>query len=176
MLVYGDQEDCEDPRRRIARLRCGLAGGAMAAPGPERHGALVTLFIEAAELAQGLADWEFYAAGMDDRTPVQDAAMAVVMELAAGIAASWLLGGRSAGRSADPPDTADTLDALDRLSALPLPEAVGMRRAEGYAFYSLYPEAYLEAAARLPPRFAESPVVSDCAASGPGWRRWRRLR
>lgn len=168
MLVYGDQEDCEDPRRRIAKLRCGLAGGAMAAPGPERHGALVTLFIETAELAQGLADWEFHAAGMDDRTPVQDAAMAVVMELAAGVAASWLLGGRSAGRSADPPDTADTLDALDRLSALPLPEAVGMRRAEGYVFYSLYPEAYLEAAARLPPRFAESPVVIGLRSIGTG--------
>ncbi len=164
MLVYGDLEIREDPRRRIARLRCCLADGAPAAPGPERHGALVAMFIEAAELAQGLADWEFHASGMDDRTPVQDAAMAVVMELAAGVAASW----KSAGRSADSPDPSHTLDALDRLSALPLPEAVGMRRAEGYAFYSLYPEAYLEAAAHLPPRFAGSPVVIGLRSIGTG--------
>nr|WP_295833438.1 hypothetical protein [uncultured Azospirillum sp.] len=164
MLVYGDQEVCEDPRRRIARLRCGLAGGGPAASGPERHGALVTLFIEAAELAQGLADWEFHASGMDDRTPLQDAAMAVVMELAAGVAASWRLG----GRLTDPPDTAHSLDALDRLSALPLPETVGMRRAEGYAFYSLYPEAYLEAAARLPPSLAKSPMVIGLRSIGTG--------
>ena len=160
MLVYGDQEVCEDPRRRIARLRRGLAVGASAAPGPERHGALVTLFIEAAELAQGLADWEFHASGMDDRTPLQDAAMAVVMELAAGVADSW--------RSATPPDTADTLDALDRLSALPLPETIGMRKAEGHAFYSLYPEAYLEAATRLPPRFTKAPVVIGLRSIGTG--------
>jgi len=168
MLVYGDQEVCEDPRRRIARLRCGLAGGTHAAPGPERHGALVTLFIEAAELAQGLADWEFHALGMDDRTPVQDAAIAVVMALAAGVAASWRSAGRWTGRSDGPPDTADTLDALERLCALPLPEAVSMRKGEGYAFYSLYPEAYLEAAARLPPRFAGSPVVIGLRSIGTG--------
>lgn len=160
MLVYGDQEVCEDPRRRIARLRCGLADGDPAATGPERHGTLAPLFIEAAELAQGLADWEFHASGMDDRTPVQDAAMAVVMELAASVAASW--------RSAESPDPAHTLDALDRLSALPLPEMIGMRRAEGYAFYSLYPEAYLEAAERLPPRFAGSPVVIGLRSIGTG--------
>jgi hypothetical protein len=160
MLVYGDQEVCEDPRRRIARLRRGLADGAPTGTGPERHGALVTLFIEAAELAQGLADWEFHASGMDDRTPLQDAAMAVVMELAAGVADSW--------RSADPPDTADTLDALDRLPALPLPETIGMRKAEGHAFYGLYPEAYLEAATRLPPRFTKAPVVIGLRSIGTG--------
>lgn len=160
MLVYGDQELCEDPRRRIARLRHRLADRVHDAPSPERHGALVTLFIEAAELAQGLADWEFHASGMDDRTALQDAAMAVVMDLAANVAASW--------RMAAPPDAAHTVDALDRLSALPLPDTVCMRKAEGHAFYSLYPEAYLEAAAQLPPRFAGSPVVIGLRSIGTG--------
>ncbi|SMF28693.1 hypothetical protein SAMN02982917_1306 [Azospirillum oryzae] len=159
MLVYGDQELCEDPRRRIARLRRRLTDRVPAAPGPERHGALVTLFIEAAELAQGLADREFHASGMDDRTPMQDAAMAVVMELAAGVAASW--------RMADPPD-ADPCGALDKLSSLRLPDSVNMRRAEGYSFYCLYPEAYLEAAAQLPTRFARSPVVIGLRSIGTG--------
>ncbi|MBK1841865.1 hypothetical protein JHL17_31165 [Azospirillum sp. YIM B02556] len=160
MLVYGDQGVCEAPLCRIERLRFGFSSLARAAPGPERHDTLVTLFIEAAELAQGLADQEFHAAGMDDRTPLQDAAMAVVMALAAQVAASW--------KATDPQNPAAVLDMLDRLSALPLPRMVSMRRAEGYAFYSLYPEAYLEAAARLPPLFTHSPVVIGLRSIGTG--------
>lgn len=164
MLVYGDQEVCEHPCRRIGRLRRGFADAGCAASGLERHGALVTLFIEASELAQGLADREFHAAGMDDPTPAQDAAMAVVMALAGHVAASW----RSAGSSDALPDAAELSDSLDRLSTLPLPDSVTMRRAEGYAFYSLYPEAYLEAAERLPPCFAGSPVVIGLRSIGTG--------
>nr|WP_255636255.1 hypothetical protein [Azospirillum sp. 412522] len=118
------------------------------------------MLIEAAELAQGLADREFHATGMDDRTAMQDAAMAVVMELASGMAASW--------RSAEPLESSGALDALDRLSALSLPDSVHMRRAEGHAFYSLYPEAYLEAAARLPQQFRRSPVVIGLRSIGTG--------
>ncbi|PWC80869.1 hypothetical protein TSH100_28805 [Azospirillum sp. TSH100] len=164
MLVYGDQEVSEDPRRRIDRLRRGFADADPAATGPERHGALVMLFIEASELAQGLADREFYSAGMDDRTALQDAGMNVVMALARHVAVSW----RSAGTSDGLPDAVEFLDALEGLSALPLPESVVMRRAEGHAFYSLYPEAYLEAAARLPPRFAKSPVMIGLRSIGSG--------
>ncbi|CAO3436144.1 hypothetical protein [Azospirillum endophyticum] len=160
MLVYGDQEVCEAPFRRFERLRTGISEIGRASPGPERHGTLVTLFIEAAELAQGLADQEFHAAGMDDRTPLQDAAMAVVMALAAQVAASW--------KATEPQNPTAVLDALDRLSTLPLPETVRMRRAEGYAFYSLYPEAYLEAAARLPPRLTRAPVVIGLRSIGTG--------
>jgi hypothetical protein len=160
MQVYGDQEVCEDPRRRIERLRQAFADADRAASSPERHGALVTMFIETSELAQGLADRELHAAWMDDRTALQDAVMAVVMALASRVKASWL--------SAGSLEEAELLDALDRLSALPLPDSVTMRRAEGYAFYSLYPEAYLEAAQRLPPRFARSPVVIGLRSIGTG--------
>lgn len=153
MLVYGDRETCEDPRRTIARLMQGLADAAPLAPGTERHGTLAALFIEVAELAQGLADSEFHGSGEDDCTPLQQAAMAVVMDLAQRVAASWRPGGRA--EAADPPDTSP----LERLSALPLPDLIRMRRAEGHAFYALYPEAYLEAAAGLSSRFREKPPV-----------------
>lgn len=162
MLVYGDRDTCEDPRRTIARLRQGLAGADRLPPGAERHGALVTLFIEAAELAQGLADWEFHSAGEDDCTPLQQAAMAVVMAFAQRVAGSW--------RPVEQGETAVPLDPrpLESLAAFPLPDLIRMRRAEGYAFYSLYPEAYLEAAARLPPQFADAPVVIGLRSIGTG--------
>lgn len=162
MLVYGDRDTCGTPRRIIAGLKQGLAGADRLAPGAERHGALVTLFIEAAELAQGLADSEFHSVGEDDSTPVQQAAMAVVTDLAHRVAWSW--------RSLERRNATTPLDPrpLDSLAALPLPELIRMRRAEGHAFYSLYPEAYLEAAARLSPRFTDAPVVIGLRSIGTG--------
>lgn len=172
MLVYGDRDICEDPRRTIARLKQGIADADRLAPGAERHGALVTLFIETAELAQGLADSEFHVVGDDDCTPVQQAAMAAVMDLAHRVAGSWrAMDWRAMDRrtveqreASDPPAP----HPLEGLAAFPLPELIRMRRAEGYAFYSLYPEAYLEAAARLPPRFADAPVVIGLRSIGTG--------
>ncbi|MFP5514436.1 MAG: hypothetical protein ACLGJC_15265 [Alphaproteobacteria bacterium] len=162
MLVFGDRDTCEDPRRTIARLEQGLGGADRLSPGTQRHGALVTLFIEAAELAQGLADWEFHSVGEDDCTPLQQAAMAVVMDLAHRVARSW--------RPVDQQEAAVQLDLhpLENLAACPLPDMIRMRRAEGYAFYSLYPEAFLEAATRLPPRFADAPVVIGLRSIGTG--------
>ncbi len=162
MLVYGDRDTCEDPRRTIARLKQGLAGADRLPSGAERHGALVTLFIEAAELAQGLADSEFHSVGEDDCTPLQEAAMAVVMDLAQRVAGSW--------RPVERQKAAVPLDpySLESLAAFPLPDLIRMRRAEGYAFYSLYPEAYLEAASRLPTRFANAPVVIGLRSIGTG--------
>ncbi|HYF84954.1 hypothetical protein [Azospirillum sp.] len=162
MLVYGDQDTCEDPRRTIARLKQGLADADRLAPGAERHGALVTLFIEAGELAQGLADSEFHSTGEDDCTPLQQAAMAVVMALAQRVAGSWRPVERREATA--PPDPRP----LESLAAFPLPDLIRMRRAEGYAFYSLYPESYLEAAARLPPRFADAPMVIGLRSIGTG--------
>lgn len=162
MLVYGDWNTCEDPRRTVARLKHGLAGADRLPTGAERHDALVTLFIEAAELAQGLADSEFHSVGEDDCTPLQQAAMAVVMDLAHCVARSWRPVERKEGTGPLDPRP------LERLAALPLPDLIRMRRAEGYAFYSLYPEAYLEAAARLPPRFSDAPTVIGLRSIGTG--------
>ncbi|PWC31071.1 hypothetical protein [Azospirillum sp. TSO35-2] len=166
MLVYGDLERCEDPRRRIALITDGLGGVDTAQQPLERHGALVTLFIAAAELAQGLADREFESSGEDDRTAVQDAAMAVVMTFARRVATSWASLASAGTAAIDPVEP--VREALERLSALPLPATVRMRRAEGYAFYSLYPEAYLESARRLPSRIAERAVVIGLRSIGTG--------
>lgn len=114
MLVYGDQPRRERPRDKLAAIRPALAAG-------DRTRAL----IEAGELAQGLADAEFGAMGLDDETPVQAAAMSLCVAVAAGGPAER---------------------AAARLAALDLPPEVSVKTPEGYAFYGLYPESYALAA------------------------------
>lgn len=160
MLVYGDRDRIEDPRVVVARIAAACPTAAAKPDGLIRHSLLVSLFIEAAELAQGLADAEFAALGEDDRTPCRDAATAVVMELARAVARSW--------RGEPQPGACTLVAGLATLSKQPLPETVRIRRPEGYAFYGLYPEAYLEAAARLPPDLPAPFVVIGLRSIGTG--------
>lgn len=160
MLVYGDRDRVEDPRVVVARIAAAHRTAAAKPDGLIRHALLVSLFIEAAELAQGLADEEFVALGEDDCTPCRNAAMAVVMELARSVAWSW--------RGEPQPGACALTAELETLSAQPLPETVRIRRPEGYAFYGLYPEAYLEAAARLPPIMSAPVVVIGLRSIGTG--------
>jgi hypothetical protein len=133
MLVFGDRVRTRDPRRVIGELARAVAAIRWQ-HGIARHAALVGVFIEASELAQGLADAELAARGCDARGATSDAAMAVLVALAKEISASWN-GERTAPRI-----------ALDTLLTRALPDTVDLRRAEGYAFYAVYPEAYLVAA------------------------------
>ncbi|AWJ92699.1 hypothetical protein Sp245p_22895 (plasmid) [Azospirillum baldaniorum] len=160
MLVYGDRDRLENPCVAVARIAAAHRTAAAKPDGLIRHAMLVSLFIEAAELAQGLADAEFAALGEDDCTPCRDAAMAVVMGLARAVARSW--------RGEPQPGACALAADLETLSAQPLPETVRIRRSEGYAFYGLYPEAYLEAAARLPPDLPAPLVVIGLRSIGTG--------
>jgi hypothetical protein len=140
MLVYGDvefMEYTEEIRSSIAR---DLDAYVHQAAGRERHSTLVTAFIRASELLQGLADAEFKARGADDISAVQEDGARLLLGLAQVIVRSW-----NDNFAGDLPLPADWTILLDRLSS-PLP--VRTRRAEGYAFYALYPESYIEAAAR----------------------------
>src|SRR4051795_13590145 len=133
MLVYGDATAIEDAGDKRARILQRVAeAGAMPA-GVARHAALVTAFIEAGELAQGVADAAFAASGQDERTPAQDAAMAFLSDLAGLVRLSWDSGFR---RIAPLPGAAVALRGAR------LPDRLRVKRPEGYAFYALYPEAY----------------------------------
>ncbi len=144
MLVFGDRERSCDPRAAIVELVRALDRIGAARGGPlARHGALAAAFVDASELAQGLAD----AASAPEerqtrqaRTAIGDAAMRVSVALAGALARSW------DGRPSGAPELAAARAALDALAALPLPGSIRPRTAEGYAYYALYPEAYLEAA------------------------------
>lgn len=141
MLVYGDRSRLAPPHDVIDRLRNGFEALARMPAGIERHGRLVSLFIAASELAQGIADAEFAKTGFDRISPAQEAAMAVLVRLAEAIRASWESG------FAEP--LAFHNDALDALIGQPLPEIVELRSPEGYAFYAVFPESYLKAASGL---------------------------
>lgn len=141
MLVFGDHARVREPRAVLRELEAALAAHASMPPGIGRHAALAAAFVEAGELAQGLADAERAAIGRDARGPLGDAAMELVMALAAALAASW--DGEPARR-----ERADA--AIAGLARAALPERVTMKTAEGHACYALYPEAYLVAARAAP--------------------------
>ena len=150
MLVYGDAERDAPPHALLASVRDALAE-ASGTEGIERHGWLVAALIEAGEVAQGLADALFRERGeIDAPSPSDDAAQALVLAIARRVARSWR---SSFGDAADPEDGVDR--ALAVLAASELPAAIRVRSPEGFAHYSVYPEAFLAAASGLPD---DSPV------------------
>ncbi len=150
MLVYGDAVRVEDPRQTLAGLERRLE--TLETPGLaiERHARLSGLFIAAAELAQGLADAATVAHGGDGRSAQEDAALALVMQLAQALLASWLaLGAETDVPSVDRSALRDALAAIERTA---LPPKVRLKSGEGHAFYALYPEAYAAAALQMTSR------------------------
>jgi hypothetical protein len=158
MLFYGDVARTPQPssvRRSISeKLEVVLA----AAPGRRRHEELVRAFIEAGELVQGLVDEEFDATGTDDLSQIHKDGLSFLLVLAGAIKASW-----ESGFTRDLGAGSGWHVMLDRLDGqLPL----GLKRAEGYAFYCLYPENYLEAAHRS--GLASNTVVIGLRSIGVG--------
>ncbi|MCW5802358.1 MAG: hypothetical protein KIT31_08225 [Deltaproteobacteria bacterium] len=152
MLIFGDHERIRDPRALAASLRDALSRPPrteMRTDTLGRHAALVGAFIEAGELAQGLADAEATERGCDARGGSAETAMTLLLALARAVVASWC---------GEPASLEPALRLLETLRAARLPAAVALRRAEGYAFHAVYPEAYslaarrAAAAARCPPR------------------------
>lgn len=140
MLVYGDIETVEPPEGLRRRIRERLRAVECAPAGRERHEDLVTAFIELGVLLQGLADQAFEQRQVDDVTLTQQAGAALLQELAQAIRQSWNNG--FAGVLSLPRNWSTRLEWLDG------PGRLRFKRPEGYAFYALYPEAYIEAAER----------------------------
>lgn len=132
MLVYGDHTRVRDPRARLAELAAQLDAS---------HDSLVTTFIAASEVAQGVADVEHAARGVDARSAVTDRIMQLLVALARAIDESW---------TGHAPELAPARTLFAQLAELALPASIRTKRAEGHAYYALYPEAYLLAARRAP--------------------------
>jgi hypothetical protein len=137
MLVYGDRERVAESRLEIVELRHRWAALSRARPGIEYHAALVALFIRAGEFAQGVADAEFERVGEDRSSTAAEHSLDLLRFLAGEIARSRF------GRS---PVARQAMPEIDFSGA---PDALHCRRQEGYAFYSVYPEAYLSAGSAL---------------------------
>jgi hypothetical protein len=153
MLVFGDQVRVVEPRAAAGEFEARLQAIHGLPAGLARHAALVGAFIDAGELVQGLTDHA--CAALDVRTAIGDAGMRLLVVLAEAIDGSWsggpacapglVTGAGGAGAAGA------ALTALAALAAQRWPETIEARRAEGYAFYALYPEAYLAAARGAPP-------------------------
>ena len=143
MLVYGDAQEQVAPRPALAQIEQALSRCAVNPNGLARHSATVEQFIALAGLVQGFADAEAEQRGHDELSEAQAALLDALRLLAIGIDRSW-----QSGFEHQPPANPDI---WPRLHHLPWPEKVTVRRCEGYAFYGLYPESYLEAARSLPP-------------------------
>ena len=140
MLVYGDAERATDADEACGAVERALDAVAALPPGLDRHAALVTAFIAAGELVQGVADSEFAARGCDAVSPAQEAGLEALLHLAGEVDRSWTGGFSASGPVPEP--------IVARLRACRVPGPIRLRQGEGYAFYALYPESYAEAARR----------------------------
>jgi hypothetical protein len=142
MRVYGDHPREVDALAEARALATARAEVRALPPGLPRHAALVSLLIRVGEWAQGVLDAEHRARGGDGDTPLARACEAALLALGEAVAASW-----SDGFRADLEPLGPWLEALAELAPR---EPVRCKVPEGYAFYALYPEAYLEAARAVP--------------------------
>ncbi|MCP8937036.1 hypothetical protein NK718_00765 [Alsobacter sp. SYSU M60028] len=134
MLVYGDAAFTRSTREALAAAaeRWRRADAAVAAL---RHSERVTAFLSVAELAQGIADAAFHRDGQDETDPASDGVLDLLTVLARGLLDSW--------RGSETADgEGEARRRFASLAALDVPETVSCRKAEGYAFYALYPESY----------------------------------
>ena len=142
MLVFGDATRRERCANKLARVADALDRSAAAPAGLRRHSLLVEALIESGELAQGIADRDFHAAGdLDRAAPDADAALASTMAIARRCAASW--SSRFAEQSAAP-----ALQPMHSRASWSDGD-IEVKQPEGYAFYALYPESYFVAAQKL---------------------------
>jgi hypothetical protein len=140
MLVYGDHPRAVDAAAEARALVSARREVDALPPGLPRHSALVSLLIRVGEWAQGVLDAEHARSGEDSDTLLARACEAALLVLGRAVAASWRDGFRADLTSVGP--------VLEALEALAPPEPVMCKVPEGYAFYALYPEAYVEAAER----------------------------
>jgi hypothetical protein len=133
MLVYGDHSERADPRERLDRIAAQLGALPAQPAGIERHARLVGVLIEAGQLLQGVADADVPSEQLN----------LFVHRLARAVVRSYDSSFADAGELPSPP-------------AMDLPRWVELRLPEGFAFYAVYPEAYIRAARQLrlsgPPR------------------------
>ncbi|MDX0559960.1 hypothetical protein GOC96_18815 [Sinorhizobium medicae] len=151
MLVYGDAKRLERADELSASIASRLRRIEDQPPGIERHTELVAILLKAGELVQGLSDAEFKQARADEISASREAGERLLLDLAMLVARSWQRGFTE--RVSVPAHVANLLATISA------PISLGIREPEGYAFYALYPESYLEAA-------RESGLGSDAVVIG----------
>lgn len=141
MLIYGDQRETAGAGERLECIVRTLGRVRASKPGLERHSQLVAALISAGQLLQGVEDEGWPASELNR----------FVHRLAGCVVRSW----------------DSRFDAIGELPAAPaaaLPGRVEIRVPEGFAFYAVYPEGYIEAARKL--RLVGAPRVIGIRSIG----------
>lgn len=142
MLVYADRDEKVCAQAFAANLRKSAGFVRAAEPGLERHSWLVALLIDAGRLLQGVADAGLPTGEMTD----------------------YLMGiGRAVVRSVDT-RFGDVEDVHDPPDLIGVAGSLSLRHPEGFAFYAVYPEAYVVAARKL--RLSAPPCVIGIRSIG----------
>ncbi|MFP5212386.1 MAG: hypothetical protein ACLGPL_03305, partial [Acidobacteriota bacterium] len=139
MIVYRSHQQDTSPDACFSRMR-GILG--VLETGSADHDRAVELLVEFGELEAGVADAV---------CPKEDSDGLIVRAFRqAGLLAARVLCLSWEGRMAEAGEHIEKLKrGLDALASLGLPETIRVSVPEGYAFSSLYPEMYLEAASRF---------------------------
>jgi hypothetical protein len=137
MIVYRESWLRADPRRLLIQLCSDL----QSSNGPASHDGVVDALIAGGLLESGIADALFPEA--DGVDPIASHLRRAAVALGHALWHSW---------RGDPAELArwrtHALARLQRLQRYQLPEAIDLSTPEGYAYYAVYPESYLEAARR----------------------------
>jgi hypothetical protein len=147
LLVFGDSAERAAPLAKLASIEA--VTSCCGRDETPAHADLVSALVAGSELAQGIIDAEFVAAGVETDTPARRGVTRLLMALAGALHWSWH--GR---RDAAP--FARLATAIAGVREAELPQVISCKTAEGFAFYAVYPEGYLEAAKH--------------AADGAAWR------
>jgi hypothetical protein len=144
MLVYGDHHERVETEDRAHEINRQLERVRHMPAGLERHSRLAAVLIDGGQLLQGIADALFAKEQRDRQTAATDDLSDVLLQLGQALCRSWDRGFAEIGQ-------------LPRLrTSADWPDQVELRVPEGFAFYAVYAEAYIEAARRLklsgPPR------------------------
>jgi hypothetical protein len=137
VLVFGDSAERVAPLAKLASIE--TLTGCCGRDEMPAHADLVSALVAGSELAQGIIDAEFAAAGVETDTPARRGVTRLLMALAGALHWSW------GGRQGSAPG-GELAAAIAGLHSMELPPVVSCKTAEGFAFYAVYPEGYLEAA------------------------------
>jgi len=149
MLVYRDQRARADPRRLLSQLRADLEQLDLR---PSSHDDVVDAFITGGILESAVTDELFPQA--DGPNPLAGRLRAAALALGHMLWHSW-----SRNLDAVKQWREVALARLGQPEQQHLPRAVQVNVPEGYAYYAVYPEAYLEAAKRYHAACAPVEVV-----------------
>jgi hypothetical protein len=167
MLVYGDAKRREETAEKVERIRSGLSGLGDIRPGIERHAALAEQLVELGELEQALLDAQLEKEGRERWTALSSRTGKLTRLVAEALLGSFRHRGvppsfdgvRSKGAT-----LREVLHGLRDLRGVGVPDELEVTVPEGYAFYGLYPETYLEAAGQL--RGSDWPEQATGSAAG----------